>query len=423
MNRKSFDFDLITLSLYALLVFMGWLTIYAVTSATGTTDPLALHEEHGRQLMWVGISLAVGFVVLMLDIRFIEGVSYVAYGLALVLLVVVLFAGKEVNGAKSWLIIGGVQLQPSEFAKLATALALSRYMSSVNFSLSNTRQFLTAALIVLLPAAIIIGQNDTGSALVFGSFIFVFFREGLNPLVPILLLLVAAVVIMTLGIGNQLITAGIITGMVVLVYVLTFNRRQAVRSFFVHGLALALFLGLSFGTSTLVSKLKPHQQKRIMVLFNPEADPQGAGYNVIQSKIAIGSGGLTGKGFLQGSYTKYKFVPKQETDFIFCTVGEEFGWIGTTAVILLFALLLFRLRFMAENAKTRFSRIYGYSVLSILFFHVMVNIGMTIGLVPVIGIPLPFFSYGGSSLLAFSVLLAIMVNLYSYRVSILGSKS
>ena len=423
MNRKSFDFDLITLSLYVLLVFFGWVTIYAVTSATGTTDPFALNEEHGRQMMWFGISIVVGFIVLMLDIRFLEGISYFAYAAAIITLIVVLVIGKEVNGAKSWLIIGGLQFQPSEFAKVATAMALSRYMSSVSFSLSNPRQFLIAAGIVLLPALVIIGQNDTGSALVFGSFLFVFFREGLNPIIPIFIFLIGAVAIITLGVGDQLVTTGIILGFVFLSYVITFNRKQAIKSFALHIFAAAFFVGLSFSTDLIVSKMPQHQQNRIMVLFNPEIDPRGAGYNVIQSKIAIGSGGAVGKGFLQGNYTKYKFVPKQETDFIFCTIGEEYGWLGTTFVIMVFFALLARLRFMAESAKTRFARIYGYSVLSILFFHVMVNVGMTIGLVPVIGIPLPFFSYGGSSLLAFSVLLAIMVNLYSYRVSILGSKN
>lgn len=423
MNRKSFDFDLITISLFALLAFMGWLTIYAVTSATGTTDPLALNEEHGRQMMWIGISLVAGFIVLMLDIRFLEGISYIAYGAAILTLIAVLFIGKEVNGAKSWLIIGGVQFQPSEFAKLATAMALAKYMSSVGFSLKHPREFLIAAAIIILPALVIIAQNDTGSALVFGSFIFVFFREGLNPILPIFILLVATIAILTLGLENQIIMMGIIAGFIILSYVFTFSKKQAIKSAIIHVFAAAFFIGLSYSTQSIVSKMPEHHQKRIMVLFNPEIDPRGAGYNVIQSKIAIGSGGLSGKGFLQGNYTKYKFVPKQETDFIFCTIGEEYGWLGTSFVLIVFFLLLARLRFMSENAKTRFARIYGYSVLSILFFHVMINVGMTIGLVPVIGIPLPFFSYGGSSLLAFSILLAIMVNLYSYRVSILGSKS
>ena len=423
MNRKSFDFDLITISLYALLAFMGWLTIYAVTSATGTTDPLAFGEEHGRQMMWIGVSIVAGFLVLMLDIRFLEGISYIAYGAAIITLIAVLFIGKEVNGATSWLIIGGIQFQPSEFAKLATAMALAKYMSSVGFSLKHPRQFAIAAAIIIAPALVIIAQNDTGSALVFGSFIFVFFREGLNPILPIFIFLVAVVAILTLGLENQLIMMGIISGTITLSYVLTFNKKQAIKSAIIHLLAAAFFIGLSFSTKSLVAKMPEHQQKRIMVLFNPEIDPRGAGYNVIQSKIAIGSGGLSGKGFLNGNYTKYKFVPKQETDFIFCTIGEEYGWLGTSFVIIVFFLLLARLRFMSESAKTRFARIYGYSVLSILFFHVMINVGMTVGLVPVIGIPLPFFSYGGSSLLAFSILLAIMVNLYSYRVSILGSKS
>ncbi|MDX2249359.1 MAG: rod shape-determining protein RodA [Bacteroidia bacterium] len=422
MNRKSFDFDIITLSLFLGLLLLGWMTIYAVSSAGDHTSLLDMSVTHGKQAMWIGLALVFAMIILSLDYQFIEAISYIAYGVSIALLIVVLVAGREINGAKSWLVFGGVQFQPSEFAKLATALALSRYMSRLNFSMNNLRQLTIAGMMVIVPALIVIFQNDTGSALVFASFMLVFFREGLNPLVPIILLLTGIVAVVTLGFGKLLVIAACIAGVGVVSFLYFYNQRQWFRLLMVHVLAVGFLILLSVSVNTLVSKLQEHQQLRIKVLFDPNADPQGAGYNVIQSKIAIGSGGISGKGYLEGNYTKYKFVPKQVTDFIYCTIGEEYGWIGSSAVVILFFLLIWRIRFLAENSKTRFARIYGYSVLSIIFFHVMVNIGMTIGLMPVIGIPLPFFSYGGSSLLAFTALIFIMVNLYSYRISVLGSK-
>lgn len=422
MNRKNFDFDLITLVLYLTLTILGWMTIYAVTSTGGHTDIFDLAVPHGRQLIWIGVSLVIAVIILSLDYRFIEGVSYLAYGGAMLLLVLVLFVGKEVNGAKSWLIIAGQPFQPSEFAKLATAMALAKYMSGLNFSMNRGKDLAIAAAIVLFPAIIVIFQNDTGSALVFGSFMIVFFREGLNPLVPIFVIITGALALFTIWLGEPMIVLGTITGLIVLSYVLTFNQRHWGKMLLLHLLPLMFFAGLIFSTDIILEKLPHHQRTRIMVLFDPSIDPQGAGYNVIQSKIAIGSGGIAGKGFLQGNYTKYKFVPKQETDFIYCTIGEEYGWIGTSMILLLMFTLIWRLKFLSENSKTRFARIYGYSVIAILFFHVLVNVGMTIGLIPVIGIPLPFFSYGGSSLLAFTILIFLMINLYSYRISVLGSK-
>ena len=302
-------------------------------------------------------------------------------------------------------------------------MALARYMSTLNFSMHNARQLLIAVGIVLLPAIIVILKNDTGSALVFGSFLIVFYREGLNPLIPLVLILLVIIAILTLWLESSLYVS---YGLIVLAAIslaISFNRKHWGRILLMHLVAVVLLSGYSFSMNAIVEKLAPHQQVRIKVLFNPNLDPQGAGYNVIHSKIAIGSGGVTGKGFLDGHYTKYRFVPKQETDFIYCTIGEEQGWLGTSFVVCLFFLLIWRIKYLAENSKTRYARIYGYSILSILFFHVFVNIGMTIGLVPVIGIPLPFFSYGGSSFLSFSVLIFIMVNLYSYRASVLGSKT
>jgi rod shape determining protein RodA len=422
MNRNSFDFDSITLFLYLGLVLLGWLTIFAVTSTSGDIGLFDSSYAHGKQFLWIGISVVVALIVLVLDNRFLEGSSYVVYGISMTMLILVLFFGAEVNGAKSWLVIAGQRFQPSEFAKVATAMALARYMSTQNFSFNNLSQALVAFSIILLPGLIVILQNDTGSALVFGSFLIVFFREGLNPLIPILLLTLAGVAIVTLWLGSWMIAAGIIAVVAAISFLYFFEKRHWGRTLINHLLVLVVLCGFSFSINLIVSQLKEHQRNRILVWFNPDVDPQGKGYNVIQSKIAIGSGGLSGKGFLQGNYTKYKFVPKQETDFIFCTIGEERGWLGASAIVLLFFALIWRSKFLAENSKTRYARVYGYSVVSILFFHVMVNVGMTIGLMPVIGIPLPFFSYGGSSLLAFTVMIFILVNLYSYRATVLGSK-
>ncbi len=422
MNRR-FDFDRISLLIYALLVIGGWMTIYAVTSIGGAEEIFSLKYPHGKQLMWIGISLVAGFIVLSMDHRLIEGGAYVAYGIGVALIFLALIIGKEVNGAKSWIMIAGQQFQPSEFAKISTALALAKYMSSLNFSLSNTRHLIGALAIIFVPALIVVLQNDTGSALVFASLLIVFYREGLNPILPAIAIVLGTVIILSLGIKNRWIVWGILFGATAISFLYFRTKRNQVRLGLIHLGAFLLLVGVSFSAQYLVSKLQPHQKIRIEVLFNPEIDPQGAGYNVTQSKIAIGSGGFAGKGFLQGSYTKYKFVPKQETDFIFCTVGEEYGWLGSAGLVALFFALIWRLRFLAEYAKTRFARIYGYGIISILFFHVMVNIGMTLGLVPVIGIPLPFFSYGGSSLLAFTLMIFLLLNLFSFRSSVLGMKT
>lgn len=419
MNRKTFDFDWISIVLYLLLVIGGWMAIYAVSS---TSSLPFMQTNHGKQLMWIGISLVVGVIILSLDSRFLEAISYILYGSSLLLLLSVFVIGKKVSGATSWLEFGGVSLQPSEFAKVATGMALAKYMTSLNFSIENPKNLLLSLLIIIAPALITLLQNDTGSALVFGSFVIVLYREGLNPLVPLVGVLLVFVAVLTLGLNNQLITIAILTGITLTSFYFIHSKKHITRWIVIHGIALSLAIAFSFSTSYIVSKLQKHQQNRIMVLFNPQIDPMDTGYNVIQSKIAIGSGGLLGKGFLQGNYTKYKFVPKQVTDFIFCTVGEEGGWVGSSVVVLMFFLLILRIRYLAESSKTRYARIYGYSVVAVFFFHTLVNIGMTIGFIPVIGIPLPFYSYGGSAILAFSILFFIMINHYSYRSTVLGTK-
>ncbi|WNJ16713.1 rod shape-determining protein RodA [Pontibacter sp. G13] len=422
-TRKQADFDLITLALYGLLVVLGIMTVYAVTSSEGNEALFDFGRMHGKQLMWGGISVVATIMILSLDHRFIEASAYVAYGGSIGLLILTLLIGTEVNGAKAWLDLGGVRLQSAELAKIATALALAKYMSRLNFQMRDMQQFLVAGAIVVTPALITILMNDTGSALVFGSFIFVFYREGLNPLIPIFILTVAAISIISLAFEPLWVILGIWT-IGALVFFFTWNRRYWVRNLVLHLILLGFFSGVSYGVDYVVDEvLQAHQRNRIMVLLDPQLDLNGVGYNANQSKIAIGSGGFSGKGFLEGNYTKNKFVPEQETDFIFCTIGEERGWLGSTFLVMVFFLIIARVQHMGESSKTKFARIYGYSVMSILFFHVMVNVGMTIGLMPVIGIPLPFISYGGSSLLSFTLLVMIMVNLHSYRNSVLGSKS
>ncbi len=425
MNRKPIDIDAITLIIYFAMALIGILAVYAVSA--GDT-PFSLRNLfnfdtlHGKQILWVSVAMVMGALILILDYRFFETSAYVIYGVAMGLLILVLFIGKEVNGAKAWIVIGGQQFQPAEFAKLATALALAKFMSRQGYSSHDPGQLLTAVGMILFPILVVILQNDTGSALVFFSFTLVLYREGLSPIVPLFGLASAGIAVLALWSGQArwIFIFAAAVGIAIFLWRQVRSRRNLGRNLMILGVVLVYVYGLTFGVQQVFDRLPIHQQNRIMVWFDPKVDAQGAGYNVIQSKIAIGSGGVFGKGFTEGNYTKYKFVPKQETDFIFCTIGEEFGWIGSSIVILLFLALISRVYFMAENSKTRFARIYGYAVMSIIFFHVLVNIGMTIGLVPVIGIPLPLFSYGGSATLSFTVLIFIMINLYSYRRSVLS---
>ncbi len=427
MAGRKYELDLLSILLYLALVVMGWVTIYAVASDGGELGMWEAGTEYGRQMIWIGISIVIGIVLLSLDSRLIEPVSYVAYGIGILILLATLIAGKEVNGAKAWLTFGSVSIQAAEFMKLAKALALARYMGNPQFTVRNLKKLSIAAAIVLVPALIVILQNDTGSALVFGSLLIVFYREGLSPVFPILIILVIAVAVLTLWAGFFPVAIGILVitvfSFLSIVFFVRSSRKNWGRLLSIHLLIGLAFAGFSYSVNYIVENvLATHQQNRIYTLFDDSIDPQGAGYNVIQSKTAIGSGGFFGKGFNQGSYTKYDFVPKQSTDFIFCTVGEEFGWMGTSFILIMMFILILRVFYLAENSKTRQARVYGYSVLSIFAFHVMVNVGMTIGFVPVIGIPLPFFSYGGSSLLAFSIMLFILINFYSHRTSVLGSK-
>ena len=328
----------------------------------------------------------------------------------------VLVVGTEIAGSKSWFQIGGIAIQPAEFAKFATALALAKYLSSFNVSLARFKVKIIASIIIFLPAALVLLQNDTGSALVYVIFIFVLFREGLTGNILLIGFMMALLFVVTLLV-NKLYILGFLLLMAIIVFY--FMRRNQ-KNILVLATMLIMASGFVFTVDYAFENiLEPHQKKRINVLLGKELDLRGAGYNVHQSKIAIGSGGIAGKGFLKGTQTKYDFVPEQDTDFIFCTIGEEWGYIGSLGLIILFMALLFRLLKLAERQRSDFSRIYGYAVASIIFFHFAINIGMTIGLVPVIGIPLPFISYGGSSLWAFTILLFIFIKQDANRLQLL----
>jgi rod shape determining protein RodA len=404
-----------TVWLGIILVLMGWLSIYSSVYDETHSSILDISQRYGKQMIWIIAAAVIAFIIMLTDAKVFNAFAYIIYIAAIVVLVTVLLIGAEISGSKSWFQIGEVAIQPAEFAKFATCLALARYLSSYATDFNVLRTKLVATAIIFLPAILVLLQNDTGSAVVYFALILVLYREGLSGYFLISGVIIVVLFIMTLLI-NQYIMTGILTVLaVLLVY---FNRFLRRRWWIVVAIWLAS-VGVVYTVDYVFDNvLEAHQKTRINVLLGKESDPKGAGYNVNQSKIAIGSGGFTGKGFLQGTQTKYNFVPEQSTDFIFCTVGEEWGFAGSAAVILIFVYLLVRLIKMAERQRSDFSRIYGYGVVSILFFHFVVNIGMTIGLVPVIGIPLPFFSYGGSSLWAFTILLFIFIKLDANRLAL-----
>jgi rod shape determining protein RodA len=410
--------DWVVVSIYFALVFIGWFNIYA--AVFDSQYPKAIFDlsiNSGQQLVRMAAAVVIIILIMVADHRFFENLSLYIYIAFMLLLLATPFFGKLVNGQRAWFEFGPIQVQPGEFAKFATALALAKVMERPTFDLSKKNYQLIAFGVLLLPIALILLQPDTGTAMVYFAFLIMFYREGLPAWYYILGLGMVTVTLLALAIENNLYLAAAILAITGILIFLGKRTWQRALAFSLIGLGLIAY---SYSIDFVVSKLPDHQQNRIMVLFNPDIDPLGVGWNVTQSKIAIGSGGLLGKGYLEGTQTKFDFVPEQHTDFIFCTLGEEFGWVGSLVVIGLFAALLYRLVLMAERQKTRFSRIYGYCVISILMFHFMINIAMTIGLFPVVGIPLPFFSYGGSSLWSFTILLFIFVKLDASRASQLG---
>lgn len=466
-----------TVGIYLALLVLGWMSVCGASYTYGETDIFSLSTRSGMQIVWIGTSLVLGFVLLMLDDRFYDTFAYVIYAALLLLLFVTIFNPHEIKGSRSWLVLGPLRLQPAEFAKFATALAVSKLMSTYGFDMKNPRHFFAAMAIVLLPMLFIIGQRETGSALVYLAFFLMFYREGMPG--AILFTGVAMVIYFVVGIKYEQVmlwdTPTSVGKFVVLLLVQLFsasmvyiyaNDKQRALSVSVSCLLATLVMllfsefvipfdvvwvqlilcaaligflvyqGLStrimhymfialFAIGSIIffysadyvlnDVMEPHQRVRINVLLGLDDDLAGAGYNVHQSEIAIGSGGLKGKGFLNGTQTKLKFVPEQDTDFIFCTVGEEEGFVGSAGVLLLFLALIIRIIHLAERQPFKFGKVYGYSVASIFLFHVFINVGMVLGLTPVIGIPLPFFSYGGSSLWGFTILLFIFLRIDAGR--------
>lgn len=460
------NIDWISVGIYLVMVVFGWINIYAAVYNEEASSIFDVSQRYGKQLIWIVAALILAFFVTITDSRFYTFFSYLLYFLVMISLLLVLVIGKEVNGARSWFEIGGFSLQPSEFAKFATLLGLARYLSGKSRPLTHFKTLAISLAIIFAPAILIAMQPDMGSVLVYFALVLVLFREGLSPYLFVTGILAVLLFVFTLLFENIYIYAGLIifAGIIHLLYerniLLTFKgfviliftglavyslsrwgfgrvnmELILILAVFISGIswayyifrykAINLLVILAFLLGSMVfiflvdfafnKILQPHQQTRINIVLGIESDPFGKGYNLNQSKISIGSGGFAGKGFLNGTQTKFKFVPEQDTDFIFCTVGEEWGFIGTTFVVILFSILLIRLINIAERQRSAFSRMYGYGVVSIILFHLLINIGMTIGLVPVIGIPLPFFSYGGSSLWGFTILLFIFLRLDASR--------
>ncbi len=457
--------DWITIIIYLALVVLGWINIYAAVYNDEHQVIFDTTQRYGKQMIWIILSLFLIIPIFAVDNKVYPMLAYIIYSLSILALIGVLIFGDASHGAKSWFEIGNYKVQPSEFTKFTTALALASFMSKQNFKLTNINDIFLIVAILLIPPLLILLQPDAGSAIIYVAFVLVLYREGMTGVILLLGVLAVILFVLVLKIDMFYIFIGLIVLTFTAFYFLRKNYKELFLAmaiflgilailffpnYFFFKLKPALFIGVAFTISsiyyfyytfkkklynTLViflilvgslfytysvnyiydNILQDHHQTRINVLLGIEDDPQGIGYNVNQSKIAIGSGKIYGKGFLNGTQTKYNFVPEQDTDFIFCTVGEEWGFIGTTFIIALFLSLLLRIIYLAERQRSKFTRIYGYAVVSILFFHFAVNIGMVLGLLPVIGIPLPFFSYGGSSLWSFTILLFILIKLDTSR--------
>lgn len=431
-NQKNIfaNIDNITVILYVVLVFIGWISIYAAVYNEDHHSIFDISQRYGMQLLWIAAAFVIAFIILLIDAQFYTAFAYPIFiGLLLTLIGVLLF-GAEVKGSKSWFKIGSFALQPSEFGKFATALALAKYLSTMNIKMQDFKTKVIASVIIGIPAILILLQNDTGSTLVYASFVFVLYREGLSGNVLLIALYTAFLFVISLLMRvnsftffNNIILNGDQLLIVILAIIaggIIYITKRAKKLWMIILAAFLFSATLIYSVDYIFENvLEPHQSKRINVLLGIESDLKGAGYNVNQSLIAIGSGGFAGKGFLQGTQTKFDFVPEQSTDFIFCTIGEEWGFLGSFVLVCLYVGLFLRIIFLAERQRSIFSRIYGYAVASILFFHFLINIGMAIGLAPVIGIPLPFISYGGSSLWSFTILLFIFVKLDAERINVL----
>jgi len=420
-NQRRFKFDWITIILFLALVGFGYINILSASHFGEITSYFDTSQLYGKQLIFIGLSLALIVLILSFEAKFYERFASIIYVVAILALIGLFVFGKDVNGARSWYGIGSMTIQPSEFAKFATALAVAKYISDLQTNMKTLKDQIRVAAIIFTPALLILLQNDAGSTMVYLAFFFVFYREGLQQIYLIVAVSLLVLAVLSLKFG-LLVTTIVITLVLGLRY---FFRKKKRASILQYILVLVLSVGFSYGVKLFYQHgLKTHQQNRITIFLRLEKDPvkleqmrKREAYNLIQSEQAISSGGLTGKGFLQGTRTTGKFVPEQETDYIFSTVGEEWGFIGSTMVVLLFVLLIIRILYLAEAQKSQFSRVYGYGVASILFVHFTVNIGMVMGLIPTVGIPLPFFSYGGSGLWGFTILLFIFIKLDSNKIN------
>lgn len=420
-NHRGFKFDWVIIVLFLLLVTFGWLNIMSASHVGEIVNYFDMSQLYGKQLVFLGLTFVLIILILSIEAKFYERFASIIYILAMLALVGLFIFGKDVNGARSWYGIGSMTIQPSEFAKFATALAIAKYMSDLQTDMNTLKDQLRAVAIIVLPAILILLQNDAGSTLVYASFFFVFYREGLQQIY--LAIALSTIILAVLSLKFGIVITSIIAALIILgVY---FFRKKKRGSILQPIVILLICVSFSSGVKLFYDHvLKPHQQNRISLWLRLEKDPaklermkKEEAYNLIQSEKAISSGGFSGKGFLEGTRTTGKFVPEQETDYIFSTVGEEWGFLGSTFVVLLFVALIIRILILAESQKSQFSRVYGYGVASILFIHFTINTGMVMGLIPTVGIPLPFFSYGGSGLWGFTILLFIFVKLDSNKIN------
>ena len=416
-NNIFAGIDWVLIFLYLTLVFLGWISIYAATVSPSDTQILDFSTLYGKHIQKIGFGLVLAIIAISIDSKFYERFSGVIYILTLLSLVGLFIFGANINGATSWYRIGSFTLQPSEFAKVGAALALANFLSEPNRDLNNLKSQLNAFAILLIPAVLITLQPDAGSALIYASLVFVMYREGLPAYYIVIGLSAIILFVVTLALGLKITLLAVFVLIALFFIYLIKNNNFAIKREWPKLIALFLCVGLFIVSVDYIynNVFEKRHQDRFNILLGKTADTRGIGYNTDQSMITIGSGGLTGKGFLEGDRTQGKFVPEQHTDYIFSTVGEEWGFLGTTAVILLFTAFILRLLTLAERQKSPFSRIFGYGTAIIFFFHFMINIGMVIGLLPTIGIPLPFFSYGGSSLWGFTLLVFIFIRLDADR--------
>ena len=404
------------LLIYLALVIIGVTTIYAAAYNESHPNIFDMSQHYGKQALFLGVSVFMGLIIMLIDAKFFNTFAYVIYGLSILTLLYVLVAGSTIAGSKSWIQIGGFSFQPSEFAKFGTALAVAHYLGGINTDFSKLKTQMVAYAMVLFPMMLVLLQGDAGSALVFLVFILVFYREGMSGNILLIGLFAVVLFLLTLWLSKWYVMIGLAVIFAILMFFIERSKKNIWKMIAVFAVSVIFVFSVDF---FFYKVLKQHQRTRINIILGIEKDTRGVGYNLHQSKIAIGSGGFSGKGYMQGTMTKYNFVPEQHTDFIFCTIGEEFGWLGSLVLLSLYLALLIRIIMLAERQRSPFSRIYGYAIASIIFFHLMVNIGMTIGLMPVIGIPLPFLSYGGSSLLMFSLMFFVFLKQDANRMNIL----